>query len=109
VLSVLQILTLAVIYSLSLVFNEIEGSFSSSLQTGSLVFYFVEIVINLTSIKISAGKKIRYLPEIFKCYFRRTMIIDLLSFLILFFDIFANWSLTSYLRLFILFKLPQCL
>lgn len=52
-LSVLQIITLLVVYSLSLVYeNLLRSSVAlSTLQLASLVFYVAEIIVNLVSVK----------------------------------------------------------
>lgn len=75
----------------------------------SLLFYFVEIVLNLVTVKSQAGKKIVVLKDIFRYYLSNNLVIDVLSFMILLLDISGDFRIISYLRLFIVFKLPQCL
>jgi hypothetical protein len=69
----------------------------------------VEIIVNLISIKSEAGKKVVIIEEIIKYYMSRTLWIDLVSFFVLLLDITTNFGMISYLRLFIIFKLPECL
>jgi hypothetical protein len=109
-LSVLQIITLLVIYSLAIVFTQVtyEYSFISILQTGSLAFYFIEICLNFVTVKFSAGKKLSIFKEILEYYIAHNFWVDFISFIILFIDITTNLDFIMYFRLFILFKMPQC-
>lgn len=109
--SVIQIILLMVIYSISLTFEDLISSSStlSILQMGSLLFYFVEIVVNFLTVKFVAGKKITMIREIGLYYIHNNFLIDVTSFFILFLDITTKVDAISYLRLFIIFKLPQCL
>lgn len=72
-LSVIQIITLLVIYTISIVFEDLiaNNSYLAGLQIGSLIFYFLEISLNLISIKSEAGKKITIIKEIIAFYVSR--------------------------------------
>jgi nucleoid DNA-binding protein len=110
-LSVLQIITLLVVYSLSLIFEELRTSnqILNTLQAGSLVFYFLEIVLGLVTVKSAAGKKVELVREIVVFYLHSSLWVDAASLLILVVDLVLDDPAISYLRLFIIFKLPQCL
>lgn len=110
-LSVIQIITLLVIYTISIVFEDLitNNASLSTLQMGSLLFYLIEIILNLISIKSEAGKKIVIIKEIISHYFSKSFMIDIISFFILLLDISTSYPIISVFRLFIIFKLPQCL
>ena len=110
-LSVLQIISLLFIYSISITFIDLMNTSTSlsTLQLGSLFFYLLEIVLNLISIKSEAGKKVVIIEEIVRYYVSRNFWVDVISFFILLLDISTNIQGMSYLRLFIIFKLPACL
>ena len=59
-LSVLQILLLMVLYTLSIVFENlfITGKISYYLQIMSLCYYFIEIVLNFLTVRRKMGKRI---------------------------------------------------
>ena len=110
-LSVLQIISLLFIYSISITFIDLMNTsiILSTLQQGSLFFYLLEIVLNLISIKSEAGKKVVIIEEIVRYYVSHNFWVDVISFFILLLDISTNIEGMSYLRLFIIFKLPACL
>lgn len=111
VLSVIQIMCLLFIYSVSIAFQDLisENKILSTLQMSSLLFYLVEIALNLVSIKSEAGKRVEIIEDIIHHYLERSLWVDVASFFILLLDITTNVKGMSYLRLFIIFKLPACL
>jgi hypothetical protein len=64
--SVIQIMSMLFIYSISIAFFDLmgENTFLVILQYGSIFFYLLEIVLNLISVKSSAGKKVVIIEEI---------------------------------------------
>lgn len=91
-LSVIQIITLLIVYSLSFVFEDLlAGDYSivNALQVGSLLFYFVEIVMNIVTIKFSVGRRIEVLGDIVEFYMTNHFWVDFISFIILLIDIFS--------------------
>lgn len=59
-LSIILIFFLLVVYSISIVFNDLinQSHILARIQIASLFFYLIEITINFTSIKFDAGKRI---------------------------------------------------
>ena len=111
-LSAIQIITLLMVYSISLVFEDLlsgEYSLLESLQISSFIFYFLEIILNLVTVKYSSGKRIEVIRDIIEHYRSRNLWIDCVSFIILLIDISTTAKFIPYLRIFIIFKLPQCL
>lgn len=109
-LSIIQISCLFVMYTLALVFPELEhNSFLSFLQIFSIIFYFVEIIYNMLTVRSKAGRKLTTFEEIWSHYWKTNMVIDLLNLLILLMDSNINLQVMNFARLFIITKLPQCL
>lgn len=110
-LSIIQIFILIFVYTLSLVFidNFIDQDLINTLQTFSMCFYTIEIVINLISIKTIEGRKILAIREIFLNYIKHKFFIDILCLIILIVDINTRFSITNYLRLCVVLKIKECL
>lgn len=69
----------------------------------------MEIILNFISIKYSAGKKIEVIKDIIEYYISQNFWIDFISVVILLTDISTKQTAVTYFRMFIIFKLPQCL
>lgn len=109
-LLVLQITCLSVVYTLSLVFPDVEhSSFVGSLQLASTILYCLEMVVEFLTIKISAGRKLTLFAEIWEYYRVNGFWIDLANFLCLILDIALDNGYTKYMRLLVVVKIPQCL
>lgn len=76
-------------------------------QTFSFVFYLLEIGLNLITVKFEDGKKLSNIRDIWDFYLQDSFVIDLISVIILFMDLFLNLEFTIYLRLFIFVKLSR--
>jgi hypothetical protein len=110
--SVIQIIGLLVIYSLSFVFEDLlsgEYSLIEAIQIGSFLFYFIEILLNLITVKFSAGRRIEIIRDIINHYVSQNFWVDCVSFVILMIDISSHSEVVAYFRMFIIFKVPQCL
>lgn len=59
--------------------------------------------------KYSAGKKIEVIKDIIAYYVNQNFWIDCVSFIVLLIDISTKQTFMSFFRMFIIFKLPQCL
>lgn len=69
----------------------------------------MEIILNFISIKYSAGKKIEIIKDIIEYYIGQNFWIDFISVIILLGDISTKQTVVTFFRMFIVFKLPQCL
>jgi hypothetical protein len=76
-------------------------------QSFSLGFYLIEIGINFITIKFEEGKRLGTLREIWRYYLKDNFPIDFISMLILILDLFGDFKVTIYFRLFIIVKLSQ--
>ena len=88
-LSVIQIFTLTILYTISIVFEDLFKTqyWCFLLQIGSLCFYFIEIFLNLIAIKNKMGKKIEIIKDIIIEYILKDFWIDIISLAILLADI----------------------
>ena len=75
----------------------------------SFFFYFAEIILNLITVKYAGGKRIEKIRDIIDFYIGEHFWIDCFCFIILLVDISSKSSIIAFFRMFILFKLPQCL
>jgi len=108
ILSAFQIVVLSIIYTMSMVFDEVnKDPIVEAFQTFSLVFYLIEIGINFITVKFEEGKRLSTLREIWNFYLNDNFLIDLISMVILMLDLFADFQITIYFRLFIIVKLSQ--
>lgn len=107
-LSVLQIVILSFIYTLSLVFEQVnKTSIVQGFQSFSFAFYMIQIVMNFVTVKFEEGKKLSTFREIWRFYLKDNFLIDFISLIVLLLDLFFDLQVTIYLRLFIIVKLSQ--
>ncbi len=61
------------------------------------------------TVKFANGRKIDVFKDIWIYYLKNNFGVDFISFLILVIDVAFTFQGIGYLRLFVIFKLPQCL
>jgi hypothetical protein len=69
----------------------------------------MEIFVNLTTVKYHSGKKIKALFEIWQFYLKGYLVVDLLGVIVLLCNILTSSPHLNYLKVLILFKIPQCI
>lgn len=109
-IGIIQIILFSFILSITLVYPQLqENGYVTDFETFTLLILFIEILINLTTVKYHSGKKIQTLFEIWQFYLRGYFVIDLLGVIVLFCNIFTYSPHLNYLKVLILLKIPQCI
>lgn len=110
ILCVLQVFGLAILSSISLVYLEVRQSqMANDFEICCTLLSLVELLVNLTTVKYSSGKKLRSFLEIWRFYARGSLAIDLSTTLILFAGTLVESPLLVYLKMLIFLRIPQCL
>ena len=95
--------------SIQLVFSHVLVEEFRIIKLCVLTFYVVELMVDMLTVKKVEGRRFEVLRDIWEYLGPEKIVMNLINILIIVFDVSFDMTAVAYLRLFILFKLPQVL